>query len=96
MPEQTKSNFQPGGTATLVTDKWTSYICNSGKDKLGRWTYTTLKGKSGQRVTIVSTYCDCDNNLAQAGSQICWKQQWCFLKKKVMQNLTQGKYSSKI
>eukprot|EP00957_Ditylum_brightwellii_P062431 4737807-Ditylum_brightwellii.AAC.1 len=57
MPEQTKSNFQPGGTATLVRDKWTSYICNSGKDKLGRWSYTTLKGKFGQRVTIVFAYC---------------------------------------
>eukprot|EP00957_Ditylum_brightwellii_P056026 4246147-Ditylum_brightwellii.AAC.1 len=46
MPDHTKSNFQPVGTATLVTDKWTSYICNSGKDKLGRLSYTTLKGKS--------------------------------------------------
>eukprot|EP00957_Ditylum_brightwellii_P025314 1915590-Ditylum_brightwellii.AAC.1 len=82
MPEQTKSDFQPGGTAPLVTNKWISYICNSGKDTLGRWSYITLKGKSGWRVTIVSAYYVCDNNVAQAGSQTCWKQQWRFLKKK--------------
>eukprot|EP00957_Ditylum_brightwellii_P117623 8971482-Ditylum_brightwellii.AAC.1 len=37
--ERTSSNFQPGGIATLVTGKWTSYVCNSGKDEAGRWSF---------------------------------------------------------
>eukprot|EP00957_Ditylum_brightwellii_P154822 11783137-Ditylum_brightwellii.AAC.1 len=34
--ECTTLEFQPGGTATLVTDRWTSHVCNSGRDKAGR------------------------------------------------------------
>jgi hypothetical protein len=41
-------NYQPGGTATIITDQWTSCIIDSGMDPfgLGRWSYVTLRGKS--------------------------------------------------
>eukprot|EP00957_Ditylum_brightwellii_P170037 12942651-Ditylum_brightwellii.AAC.1 len=26
-------------------DKWMSQVCKSGRDKLGRWSYITIKGK---------------------------------------------------
>eukprot|EP00957_Ditylum_brightwellii_P175679 13376602-Ditylum_brightwellii.AAC.1 len=81
-PEWMKSEYQPGGTATLVTDKWSSFVCDTGKDTLGRWSYTTFKGKHDQKVTVISAYRVCNNTLAQAGPQTCWKQQWCFLRKK--------------
>eukprot|EP00957_Ditylum_brightwellii_P182708 13916697-Ditylum_brightwellii.AAC.1 len=59
--------YQPGGTATFITDKWLSQVCDSGQDKLGRWSYVTVKGKKNQKVMIVSAYRVCDNCVAQAG-----------------------------
>jgi hypothetical protein len=34
-------NYQPGGTATVITDQWTSRVISSGQDPygLGRWSY---------------------------------------------------------
>eukprot|EP00957_Ditylum_brightwellii_P186793 14223023-Ditylum_brightwellii.AAC.1 len=34
-PERTNTEFQPGGTAMLIMDKWVSHICNSGRNTLG-------------------------------------------------------------
>eukprot|EP00957_Ditylum_brightwellii_P144647 11019215-Ditylum_brightwellii.AAC.1 len=74
-PERTMTEYQPGGSATLITDKWASNIYNSSKDKLGRWSYVTIKGKRNSRVTVVSAYQVCENSLATAGPSTCWKQQ---------------------
>eukprot|EP00957_Ditylum_brightwellii_P198819 15154417-Ditylum_brightwellii.AAC.1 len=74
--------YQSGGTATLVYDKWVSHVCDSGSDVLGRWSYVTLKGKKGRKVTTISAYHVCENSLDQAGPTTCWKQQWGQLKKK--------------
>eukprot|EP00957_Ditylum_brightwellii_P149901 11416586-Ditylum_brightwellii.AAC.1 len=43
-PERTTTPYQTGGTATFITDKWMSQVCDSGRDKLGRWSYITIKG----------------------------------------------------
>eukprot|EP00957_Ditylum_brightwellii_P057421 4353936-Ditylum_brightwellii.AAC.1 len=74
--ERTSKDYQPGGTATLVSGKWTGYVYASGKDILGRWSYITLKGKKNRKVTIILAYHVCDNNLNEAGPKTCWKQQW--------------------
>eukprot|EP00957_Ditylum_brightwellii_P079538 6047680-Ditylum_brightwellii.AAC.1 len=74
--EQTKTDFQPGGTATLITDKWLSYVCNLGRDEAGRWSYIMLKGTKNRKVTVISAYRVCKNQLSQAGPSTCWKQQW--------------------
>jgi exonuclease III len=57
-PEQFLSNRQPGGTATVICDNWTSRIIERGADPLcrGRWSYITLRGKGTTKVTIVSAY----------------------------------------
>ncbi len=41
------SSYQPGGTATILTNRWTSRIISRGEDPLGlgRWSYITLRGK---------------------------------------------------
>eukprot|EP00957_Ditylum_brightwellii_P101223 7713766-Ditylum_brightwellii.AAC.1 len=74
-PEQTPTAYHPGGTASVVFDKWVSQVCNSGSDTLGQWSYTTLNRKQGRKVTIISAYRVCDNSLDQAGPTTCWKQQ---------------------
>eukprot|EP00957_Ditylum_brightwellii_P087626 6671587-Ditylum_brightwellii.AAC.1 len=47
--ERTKTEYQPGGTATVVMDKWVSQVCNSGHDPLGRWSYATIKGRKDRK-----------------------------------------------
>eukprot|EP00957_Ditylum_brightwellii_P000692 54421-Ditylum_brightwellii.AAC.1 len=53
-----KTEFQPGGTATLITDKWLSYISDLGKDEAGRWSYVTLNGTKNRKVMVISAYWD--------------------------------------
>ena len=80
--ERTKTKYQPGGTATLITSKSVQRISNAGSDHLGRWSYVTLKGKNGRKITLVTAYRVCPNTLATAGPTTCWMQQWRALRKK--------------
>ena len=56
---QTESEFKPGGTGILTSGKSSSRIKESGKDKLGRWTYQVLEGKTDHDVVIFSVYQCC-------------------------------------
>eukprot|EP00957_Ditylum_brightwellii_P110532 8431299-Ditylum_brightwellii.AAC.1 len=67
--------YQPGGTATFITDKWMRQVYNSGQDKLGRWSYIMKKGKKNWKVTVISAYQVCDNSIVTAGPTTYWKQQ---------------------
>jgi hypothetical protein len=57
-PEDFLSNFQPGGTATVICDNWISRIIDKGEDHfgLGRWSYITLRGKGSTKITIITAY----------------------------------------
>jgi len=58
----TKEEFeginQPGGTANIVADKWTSRVLDKGTDPfgLGRWSYITLRGAAKKKVIVVTAY----------------------------------------
>jgi hypothetical protein len=57
-PEDFISTQQPGGTATVILDNWTSRVIDKGEDPLGlgRWSYVTLQGKADRRLTVVTAY----------------------------------------
>ncbi len=57
-PEEFVAPYQPGGTATIICDNWTSRVLNKGEDPvgLGQWTYITLQGKGTKKVTVVTAY----------------------------------------
>ena len=38
-----------GGVMTIVRGNWSSRICKSGGDKLGRWTFIEMQGKKGKK-----------------------------------------------
>ena len=38
-----------GGVMTIVQGNWSSRICKSGGDKLGRWTFIEMQGKKGKK-----------------------------------------------
>eukprot|EP00957_Ditylum_brightwellii_P067833 5148728-Ditylum_brightwellii.AAC.2 len=60
-------DFQPGGIATIPTDKWVSYTCESGSGNIGRWLFVMIKAKKSRKVTAVSVYHVCNSSLDQAG-----------------------------
>jgi exonuclease III len=69
------SLYQPGGTATLVTNKYTGRVTRyHGDDKdLGRWSYLKILGK-GRTILLVTIYQVCDTH-GQRGSRTAHTQQ---------------------
>eukprot|EP00957_Ditylum_brightwellii_P018584 1396537-Ditylum_brightwellii.AAC.1 len=80
-PEQTKSRYQPDGTATLITNRVARKVHASGADQFEQWSFITLAGRNKRKVTIVTVYRVCKNSLAMAGDNTCWMQQWRSLQK---------------
>jgi hypothetical protein len=52
------SCHKPGGTLTVVVDRWTSRVHSKGQDPfgLGRWPFVTLRGRQESLITIVPAY----------------------------------------
>jgi hypothetical protein len=73
--EQFIGNYQPGGTATIVTDRWTSRVVKTGADPfgLGRWSYIVLKGKSDINICVITAYRVCNNKYT--GPKTAYQQQ---------------------
>jgi hypothetical protein len=73
--EKFLSNYQPGGTATIIVDRWTSRVLSSGMDPfgLGRWSYVTLRGKSDTSICIITAYRVCNDRYT--GPKTAYQQQ---------------------
>jgi exonuclease III len=68
------SLYQPGGTATIVTDKYTGRVTSYGSDtELGRWSFIKILGK-GRTIILATVYQVCDIQ-GQAGSRTAHTQQ---------------------
>ena len=52
-----KDARQQGGVSMINTNNLLDHVCDSGGDEreLGRWRWITLRGKQGQRTTIIGT-----------------------------------------
>ena len=46
----------PGGAGVILDGILSKFIHSSGNDRLGRWSWYTLRGRSHRLVTIISTY----------------------------------------
>lgn len=75
--------IQPGGTLTLINDKWTSRIIEKGSDPygMGRWSYVILRGQDGKQILLVTAYCVCVQATSSAGPTTSTSQQFRFLSK---------------
>ena len=51
-----QGDFQYGGVATIMSHRWTSSRIEHKEDRMGRWTWATLRGKNEMMTTIISTY----------------------------------------
>jgi hypothetical protein len=76
--EKFKSSYQPGGTFSAVTGRWTSRVVDKGEDpyQLGRWSFITLRGKDSFLVTIITGYRVCKSTVGSTGEKTAYKQQY--------------------
>jgi hypothetical protein len=69
------TNYQPGGTLTMLTDKYTGRVTGTGDDSsLGRWSYIEILGR-GRTILLVTVYNVCQQHGNQAGSRTAHTQQ---------------------
>jgi hypothetical protein len=76
--EKFESDYQPGGTVSLVTGKWTSRNIEKGSDSygLGRWSFMVLWETRGRRILIVTAYRVCAQTLQSCGVTTATAQQF--------------------
>ena len=80
------NNKQQGGTMVHIEQKWTGANLRKSNDPLGRWSRITLEGKGERLLSIYSVYRVCNNNLATAGGETVWLQEYKSLLEKGMKN----------
>ena len=54
------NDYQPGGTAVSVRNKWATRFLKKGSDDFGRWSWLTLTGRGTTKITFISGYRVCD------------------------------------
>ena len=74
------NNYQPGGNAISVRNKWATRFIEKGSDAMGRWSHTTLTGKGTTRVTFIVAYrvCDGGNEAPITSRTIRAQQEWIY------------------
>ncbi len=82
------SSYQPGGTATIVCNNWTSRIIGRGEDPLGlgRWSYVTLRGRGTTQVVVITAYNVSQRYEMERGERTAYKQQHRILSHTIREN----------
>ena len=57
---QWPQDYQPGGTAVSIRNKWATRYLDKGADDLGRWSWVTIAGQGKTKITFISAYRVCD------------------------------------
>ena len=74
-----------GGTMTTVHGKLTVRVVEKGSDPhMGRWSYTTLQGKSNRKVTFITAYRVCQQH--DPGPETAYFNQWHYLRSQGISN----------
>jgi hypothetical protein len=70
------TSYQPGRTATIVTDKYRGRVTGTGSNtELGQWSYIEILGKQGRTIILVTIYKVCHQSNQQAGARTAHTQQ---------------------
>ena len=58
-----------GGTGIIIREPMKSSITNESEDSfnMGRWLYSTIRGKNKKRVTVITAYQTCKCDMATQG-----------------------------
>jgi hypothetical protein len=73
----TETEYKPGGTITVMVDKWQARITKMGSDErgLGQWTYIIISSNK-HKLVIMTAYKPCKTT----GPNTAWTQQWLLLR----------------
>ena len=77
------SDFQPGGTATVLMQGLADRVTEVASDPsgLGRWSGFKLQGRSGTCITILTAYQVPQGSIALLGPTMAYSQQWSLLQR---------------
>jgi hypothetical protein len=72
------SPVQPGGTLSILTERWVSRLITKGQDPygLGRWSYFSLRRNDNKEVVIISVYRACNASISAIGDKTAAAQQY--------------------
>ena len=75
---------KPGGTGMIIRQLLKHSITNDGEDSfnMGRWSYSTIRGRNKRRVTVITVYQTCEYDMVTKGVSTFPSQQWTILEQK--------------
>ena len=59
VPDKQSGMWQPGGVLTMFLGNTIGRVRDTGNDSFGRWTWSTLYGSNGIKITIINAYMLC-------------------------------------
>jgi exonuclease III len=77
---QWPQDYQPGGTAVSVLNRFATRFLEKGSDDLGRWSWITLAGQGQTKITFISAYRVCDGapEAAITSRTVRAQQEWMY------------------
>jgi hypothetical protein len=71
---------KPGGTLSILLDRWVSRFVEKGQDPygLGQWSYLTVRSKS-KTIVMITEYRVCNSSISSTGDTTASAQQFCSL-----------------
>ena len=79
---KTDSLYKPGGTGIFVDGQWCGRMIDRGSDwtGMGRWSYVTITGKGGEKITIITGYRCGQTPIKSLGSRTAGYQQYSIMR----------------
>jgi hypothetical protein len=96
--DQGKSDFQPGGTMTAITGRWTGRSAGTIQDlrNMGRWSGFSLHCSNGKLLHIITAYRPVESSPTGDGSITFFQQNWNVLRREGINQPNPPKQSDKV
>ena len=80
-PSERTAKYQPGGNLLSITRHSVGRIQNTGQDPMGRFAWTTMRGKRDEGILVIVAYRVCQDHNSKAGAFTAYQQQCTELRK---------------
>jgi hypothetical protein len=79
-PSDPQCKYQPGGNLFSITGDCVTRTTQTGNDKMGRFSWATMRGKRDEGILIISAYRVCQDANSRAGAFTAYQQQYTMLR----------------
>ena len=79
-PSDHQCKYQPGGNYLSITGECVTRTTQTGNDKLGRFSWATMRGKHDKEILIISACRVCQDTNSQSGAFTAYQQQYTMLR----------------